>query len=246
MSSTPSFPFGQLPGGSAANPLLQGLEMMRQSWGQFAPGQLGASFNPPTMLDPSDLDRRINELQAIENWLTLNLTMLQGSIRAMEVQRATLATLHSFASMGNADLGAVTGTPNLAWPAAASSPSSGSEAAPARPQAPAGSGSPGAETSDSAKSANDAAASPPDFTAFANPAQAAEAQQAWWNLLQQQFNQIASAAAASFPATTADHSTPAATQEPTPTSRKTATRSATPRKAASKTATSKSSTRRSS
>src|SRR6202012_4288011 len=43
-----------------------------------------------------ELDKRITDMRAVEQWLKLNLNMLQSAIQALEVQRATLATLRAF------------------------------------------------------------------------------------------------------------------------------------------------------
>jgi tRNA U34 5-methylaminomethyl-2-thiouridine-forming methyltransferase MnmC len=47
-------------------------------------------------LDPNELDKRINDLKAVEGWLRMNLNMLSASINTLEVQRATLAAMQSF------------------------------------------------------------------------------------------------------------------------------------------------------
>lgn len=45
-----------------------------------------------------DLDQRISDLRTVENWLNMNLAMLRNTIQALEVQRATIATLQSLSS----------------------------------------------------------------------------------------------------------------------------------------------------
>src|SRR5690606_17284781 len=39
---------------------------------------------------------RIADLKAVEQWLTVNMSMLHGTIRALEIQRGTIATLQAF------------------------------------------------------------------------------------------------------------------------------------------------------
>jgi len=98
--NNPFFPgFGQT-GDTAANPLMAGLDMMREAWAGLAGagGLNGLTQTVPMNLE--ELDRRIAELRTVENWLKLNQSMLASSIQALEVQRATIATLKSFA--GNA------------------------------------------------------------------------------------------------------------------------------------------------
>src|SRR5690606_11124458 len=89
--------FGQT-GDMAQNPLMASMEMMRKAW----EGLAGASGMPnAAMMDPmslEDLERRITDLRAVENWLRMNLSMLSSTIQGFEVQRATIATLKSFAT----------------------------------------------------------------------------------------------------------------------------------------------------
>ena len=133
--------FGQQ-GDAARNPLFAGLDMMRQAWQNMAgAGGLDAAQLTPMSLE--DLDRRIRELQTVQNWLQLNATMLANTIQGMEIQRSTLSTLKSFA--GGAFPGA----------------------------APEAAGAADAAGSDYARAAGD-----------------------WWNLVQQQFEQLATATAA--------------------------------------------------
>lgn len=160
-------PFGipglQLPGsdGNIANPVLQSMEMLRQVWGSLGALPQAAPISPAMGLD--DLDRRINDLRAVENWLNLNLTMLRGTIQGLEVQRATISTLRSFAQTASEAYGG----------GDADAPPSPLEVALGLRPAP-------------AKSAEAPAANP----SAANP---------WWNMLQDQFNRMATAAAASMP-----------------------------------------------
>lgn len=86
--------FGQQ-GEAAGNPLFAGLDMMRQAWQNLAgAGRMDAAAMPAVSLD--DLDRRIRELQTVQNWLQLNATMLASTIQGLEIQRSTLNTLQSF------------------------------------------------------------------------------------------------------------------------------------------------------
>ena len=52
--------------------------------------------NPATMfatLDPAEVDRKIGELKIVEGWLTMSLSMMQMSIRTLELQKASLEAL---------------------------------------------------------------------------------------------------------------------------------------------------------
>lgn len=90
--------FGQK-GDAAQNPLFAGLEMMRQAWQNMAgAGHMDAALMPPLSLE--ELDRRIRELQTVQNWLQLNATMLANTIQGLEIQRSTVTTLKSLAGQG--------------------------------------------------------------------------------------------------------------------------------------------------
>ena len=67
-----------------------------QSLGKGQPGQMPGmpSWLAPT-LDPKELDKRIEELKAVQFWLEQNGTALKATIQALEVQKMTLATLKS-------------------------------------------------------------------------------------------------------------------------------------------------------
>lgn len=83
-------------GDLAQNPLLAGMEMMRKAWQGFAEhGGLEQSGMAAPM-SPEDLEKRIADLRTVENWLRMNLSMLNNAIQGLEVQRATITTLKSF------------------------------------------------------------------------------------------------------------------------------------------------------
>lgn len=92
-------------GDAAQNPLFAGLEMMRQAWQNMAgAGRMDAALMPPMSIE--ELDRRIRELQTVQNWLQLNATMLANTIQGLEIQRSTVATLKSLADQGLAGVAA--------------------------------------------------------------------------------------------------------------------------------------------
>ncbi len=41
-----------------------------------------------------DVEKKIAELQTVENWLKMNLSMLQVTIKTLEMQRDTLRAIH--------------------------------------------------------------------------------------------------------------------------------------------------------
>lgn len=179
----------------SGNPLLASMEMMRQAWaGLTGPGGLASSLPMAPPMNLEDLDRRIAELRSVESWLRMNLSMLSSTIQGMEVQRSTISTLRAFVdSAASMDMGSMRD-------AGAASPlevALGLKPAPKKPAA-------SASAKEGAKSgAEDAAgAAAPDAAAGMSEQMGAAAQsasKAWWDLLQQQFNQIAAATAASMP-----------------------------------------------
>ncbi|MFM0056632.1 transcriptional regulator [Paraburkholderia phytofirmans] len=194
-NSTPPFP--GFPGFPPAEMLERMWGMMRLSpfgsafsGAQPAGGGLGPSLSMMSdMMAPltnvEELDKRITDMRAVEQWLKLNLSMLQSAIQALEVQRATLATLRAFGAFAQS---------SMSQPAAESAAPSPAPAArgwphPAAPApAPAAAASAASSVEESAGGEEEASATPP-FDASA-----------WWNLLQSQFNQIAQFAMTQPPA----------------------------------------------
>ena len=98
-SSRPEFPgaspFG--PGAFDLNRFFEAMDLARRNWGSFvSPAAIGAS------LDPSELDKRIADLRTVEQWLSLNLSLVQGSVKALEMQRATLDAMRTFGQQASA------------------------------------------------------------------------------------------------------------------------------------------------
>ena len=86
-------------GEASSNPLLASMEMMRQSFsGLTGAGGLNAGLQMTRAMDPDELEKKITDLRAVENWLKLNLSMLSSTIQGMEVQLATIVTLKSYVS----------------------------------------------------------------------------------------------------------------------------------------------------
>ncbi|MGG4773086.1 PhaM family polyhydroxyalkanoate granule multifunctional regulatory protein [Paenalcaligenes sp. Me52] len=84
---------------SAQNPLFASLDMMRTAWESMGGGAGFGSFADASaaMLSPEELEKRLRDLRAVENWLKLNLSMLEGTIQGLEIQKATLRTVQNFA-----------------------------------------------------------------------------------------------------------------------------------------------------
>jgi len=64
-----------------------------------APGPGALPFpNPAAMfatLDPAELERKIGELRVVEGWLQMSLSLMQMSIKTMELQKASLEALRT-------------------------------------------------------------------------------------------------------------------------------------------------------
>jgi len=193
----------------------EGFDLVKKVWGvtglptlptpssmaQFATRlpQTLPSMIAPT-LDVGELDKRIADLRAVEQWLNLNLSMLRTAVQSLEVQRNTIATLKSFGgamlSTGAAQAAPVV-PPNWPYAAAQPVPPMGGGAAPvAAPPMPV------ARKRRSTRAAATAAAAALPL----NPA-------AWWNTLQEQFTKIAATAAAEAQAAAKAAATPPVPQD---------------------------------
>lgn len=168
--------------GLAALPMPPGMAQFATALPQALP-----SMVVPT-LDVQELDKRITDLRAVEQWLELNAGMLRATIQSLEVQRNTIATLKSF---GGAMM-------NLSTPAANSASTYSARTVPppsaprptlspliAKPPAPQVSPTPAPKQRRRPKKNANAAVSPITL----NPA-------AWWDALQEQFTKVAATAAA--------------------------------------------------
>jgi len=163
-------------GEASSNPLLASMEMMRQAFsGLTGAGGLNAGLQMTRAMDPDELEKKITDLRAVENWLKLNLSMLSSTIQGMEVQLATIVTLKSYVS-----------------------------------------------------GMNTAAEQSPLPAADTNVTEAAEA---WWDMLQKQFGQVAQATAATMAASTAATQSVVNAASPAAVKKKPAAKKTTPRRA---------------
>ena len=201
-----------------SNPVGDSLELMKKMWG-FAglpgiptpgnlasmaarvPQQLPNMFAPT--LDVNELEKRIADLRAVEQWLELNAGILRTTIQSLEVQRATIATLKgiSGAMLGRSNAMAnlpANPPPEVALGLAAMKVEESTAASAALTVAPPD--TPRKSTRRASKRFDTASA-----TALAAPLNPA----AWWDTLQDQFTRIAAAAApaAATPAKPAKKST---------------------------------------
>ena len=212
---------------SASDAFNDSLDFVKKLWGQMGvPGMQSAGSGVPGMspltsmslpsMSVEDLDQRISDLRTVENWLNMNLAMLRNTIQALEVQRATIATLQSLSTtMANTMQGITdTVTGESTWPGRPDSDEGGKSAK-------TGNSAKGGEETESGDAGDE-----PVSPLIAQSA-------AWWQGLQDQFKQAlgvalegaaaastASASPASFK--TASPAQAAAKKTPNKTTRKAA------------------------
>lgn len=188
-------------GGSGNNPLLRSMDMMAQAWKNMASGgtgSLGSGMMPS--LSPDDLDRRIRDLRAVESWLQLNLSMLGTTIQGLEIQRSTLAAIKAMAQQGSQAAGgknpfeAFMAFNPVAAGASTVDSAAGTKAQTAKPLEP--------QPQEPKPQAADKQDTQPETKQGskqdAEQSAGTAAAQAWWSMLQQQFDAMATATAASM------------------------------------------------
>jgi len=182
------------------------MEFMRKMWGSMGTPAIGIPS-----LSVEEINKKISDLKTVASWLELNMNMLRATIQTLEVQSATLTTLQAMGAIltareGEGAAAAKTGSP-FGFPAW---PPQGKPAAEAAP-APAPESEPEVEPEKApqpdaaAPAASEAKPDPaaPDFQAsMANPT-------AWWNLLQEQFQQAVGNVLADQPPAGKDAKAPA-------------------------------------
>lgn len=184
-----------IPGAAVMNDTL---DFMKNLWGSMGVPGLTA----PT-LSVEELDKKINDLKAVEAWLNLNMSMLRGSIQALEVQRGTIATLKSVGAslaaavhQGGDNKSLFDANPYAsaffqhAREAGQKAPAAATSAAPPPPP-------PAAPAPSATAGTAGATAAPPSATDKPQADPTAGAAALWWNLLQDQFKQAVSTAVAS-------------------------------------------------
>jgi hypothetical protein len=183
-----------------ANTVGDSLDLMKKIWGMAGlplvpnTGQLASMAmrlpqQLPSMVAPTfdinELERRIADLRAVEQWLELNASMLRTTIQTLEVQRATISTLKGISGAMLAPLGKPAERPDAA-PSLLTPPPASREPPPTAPR-----------KSARKRHKPKQAAAPTVAEEPLNPT-------AWWNTLQDQFTRIAAtAAAAGAPASAA-------------------------------------------
>ena len=214
MSDASAFGFGKfIPG-------FDFLQNLAQSAGKAQPGAAPSWVAPTLSVD--ELDKRIQDLKAVQFWLEQNVTTLKATIQAMEVQKMTLATLQGM-NVNMADLAkAFAAKPEAAAPVAETPPPESQAAAQAEPEPATQNEEPRKATRQSKAKADDKPMVDP---------------MAWWGSLSQQFQNIAATAMKDVAAEAmkAKASAEPAVAEPSPAASKPARKTAAKNTAAKKT-----------
>lgn len=178
-------------------------------FGRFVPGfdflqnlAKGAAAGMPTMpglsgwvaptVSVDELDKRIQELKAVQFWLEQNARALAATVQALEVQKMTLATLQDMnVAMGDlaASFGAAAGQDKERPAARAAEPPSAFPFT--SPPTPAPAPAPEAPSPANDASAARSARTPPDDEAAPEQTKGAADPMQWWGALTSQFQQIA-------------------------------------------------------
>ncbi|TXI71879.1 MAG: hypothetical protein E6Q49_08300 [Limnohabitans sp.] len=169
MSDASAFGFGKfVPGFDFLQNLAKSAGQSQTS-GSAIPGM--SNWVAPT-LSVEELDKRIQELKAVQFWLEQNGTALKATIQALEVQKMTLTTLQGMnVNMTELAKAFTARAPDATATATASEPA---------PE-------PAVKAAPKAKRASKPKAGQPVNGATVDPMQ-------WWGSLTQQFQNIASAA----------------------------------------------------
>ena len=170
MNQTPGFDFSQF---------VPGFDFLKNLQSQGAAAGMGPSAWVAPTLDPQELEKRIQELKAVQFWLNQNTQAIAATIQALEVQRMTLKTLQDMnLSMG--DLAQSLKAKPSAWPAGASMLAASPPPADAEKPSP----TPKKATAPRAGAKGKPASSQASPGAAVDPMQ-------WWGALTQQFQGIA-------------------------------------------------------
>ena len=175
MSDTSAFGFGKFVPGFDFLQNLAKSASAPQAAGSAIPGM--SSWVAPT-LSVEELDKRIQELKAVQFWLEQNGTALKATIQALEVQKMTLTTLQGMnVNMSELAKAFTARAPEAAQATAKVEPAQPAQVPPEPPPKPASRSSRNPKTKAEATST----------AATVDPMQ-------WWGSLTQQFQNIASAA----------------------------------------------------
>ncbi len=155
----------------------QGLAWMQNMWSSYMNSPMA-----PT-LDIDELDRRIKDLKAVEQWLSVNQALLRTTIQGLEIQRAGMAGLRAMMEAR----GEAASPSTLGSSVPQSPPKFGAQDALQEANSSPGQNHAGAQASFQAK--------PGNAEQHEHPAMEQATQ--WWGFLQKQFEQLASHASLS-------------------------------------------------
>ncbi|MBI3147402.1 MAG: hypothetical protein HYZ17_02680 [Betaproteobacteria bacterium] len=77
------------------NPLAFGMASVGAPAGLPGMPGLGGPAGILATLDPAEIERKIQELKVVENWLAMNVTLLQTTIKTLELQKVSLEALRA-------------------------------------------------------------------------------------------------------------------------------------------------------
>ena len=76
------------------------LEFMQKMWNPMSFPMPGMAM--PTV-DVGDVEKKIAELKAVENWLTLQVGFVQMTVKTLQMQKAALESLAAAAPKGKSE-----------------------------------------------------------------------------------------------------------------------------------------------
>ncbi len=173
MSDTTPFGFGRFVPGFD---FLQNLAKGAAAGMPAMPAAL-SGWVAPTM-SVEELDKRIQELKAVQFWLEQNARAITATVQALEVQKMTLATLQGM----NVAMGDMVGAFGAAQPFKAQPQASAAPEPQPAPAAPAPAAAP--KSAEAASPQADAAQAEAKAPGMVDPMQ-------WWGALTNQFQQLA-------------------------------------------------------
>ena len=212
MSNDPfnfNFPFVNMMPEDIGDPnlMLDSMKMMGQAWQNFATMAPQAS----TMaMDPNELDKRIEELKAVESWLKLNLSMLSSSIHSLEIQKANLQNFSSLMEMMSEPIKAAQASSEAAAEHSKSKVKTKADVKEATPA-----------QSESTAETTEAADNNDEQTSFAETSSLVQEQALnWFNLLGDQFKNIVASVASATPVEEPTETATSATEDVKATAKK--------------------------
>ncbi len=105
-------------------PLPDPFELLRKMWSAApVPGMM-----PPPLMNADEIDKRISDLKSVENWLSMNISMLRMSIQGLEMQKSSLSAFKTMQETQNAARQQMTDAATAATTAASSAATSAAEA----------------------------------------------------------------------------------------------------------------------